>query len=206
MAILTAGQHTAGFLIKDDLYVSREEGVVDTSVALLPGSFVAKAVAQGVAAGVAGTQNTGDGTIGAIGVLAAAKSGDYVVTFTSPTAFSVVAPDGTTVGTGAAGSAFNTQINFTITVGTEAFVADDSFIINVDVTKFKYVAAATAAGIDGILFEGITLNDISLGRQLKRTAIVRNAEVQLSELVLGAFTESAVIARLNALDIAVRIH
>lgn len=206
MAILTAGPHTAGFLIKDDLYVSREEGVVDPSGAIEPGAFVSKEAVQGIASGVAGTQNVGDGDIGAVGVLAAAKSGVYTATFTSPTAFLVNAPDGSAVGNGTAGTAFNTQINFTITAGTEAFVSGDSFIIHVDVTKFNYVPATTAAGIDGILFEGITANDISLGRQLKRTVIVRNAEVQLSELKLGAFTESAVIARLNALDIAVRIH
>lgn len=206
MAIVYEGVRTANFLIADNLYQSREEGIVDTDEALLPGSFVAKAATQGTAAGVAGSQNTGNGTIGAVTVAAAGQSGAYTATFTSPTAFTVRDPAGTTVATGAAGTAFNNQIGFTITAGSAAFVAGDVFVIDVDVTEFNYVAAATAGAIDGILFEGITDADIDSGKMLRRTVIARDAEVQLSGLVLGAFNQSAVIARLNTVGIAVRIH
>lgn len=206
MPILYDGARAANFLIWDHLYQSREEGIVDTEVALLPGSFLTKAATQGTAVGVAGAGNTGNGTIGAATVAASGKTGAYTATFTSATAFTVRDPAGTTVATGTAGTAFNNQIGFTITAGSTAFVAGDVFTINVDVTEFNYVAATSAAAIDGILFEGVTEADLDLGRQLKRTAIVRDAEVQLSGLVLGAFNQSAVIARLNTFGIAVRIH
>lgn len=206
MPILYDGARTANFLIWDHLYQSREEGIVDTDVVLLPGSFLTKAATQGTAVGVAGAGNTGNGTIGAATVAASGKTGGYTATFTSATAFTVRDPAGTTVATGTAGTAFNNQIGFTITAGSAAFVAGDVFTVNVDVTEFNYVAATSAAAIDGILFEGVTEADLDLGRALKRTAVVRDAEIQLSGLVLGAFNQSAVIARLNTFGIAVRIH
>lgn len=205
MAVLTEGPRTANFLIWDNLYQSREEGVVDASAAMLPGSLVQKAATQGTAFGVAATQNVGDGTIGAATVAASGKSGKYTATFTSPAAFAVTDPNGTAVANGTAGTAFNNQIGFTITAGTDAFVAGDAFVITVDVTEFNYLPH-TSGDIAGILFEGVTLDDIASGRTLKRTVIARDAEVQLSGLVLGTVTESAAIEALNALGIAVRIH
>lgn len=206
MAILEAGPHTAGFLISDNLYNSREEGIVDTLVALDPGSFVTKEATQGIASGIAGEQNAGDATIGSVDILPAAQSGVYVATFTSASAFDVTDPNGDAVASGTIGVEFSNQITFTITAGTDAPETGDTFLITVDVTKFNYVASTVASSIDGILFEGISGNDIDMDRYLKRTVIVRNAEVQLSELKLGAFNQSAVIARLNSLGIAVRIH
>ena len=206
MAILYDGIRTAEFLIADNLYQSREEGVVDTEDALLSGTLVEKTAVQGTAFGTAGTQNTGNGTIGAVTVAASGKSGAYTATFTTATAFTVRDPNGATVANGTAGTAFNNQIGFTITAGSTAFVAGDSFIINVDVTEFNFIAADAVGDVAGILFEGITDADIASGKTLKRTVIARDAEVQLSGLQLGSFNQSAVIARLNTLGIAVRIH
>lgn len=205
MPILYDGVRTANFLIWDNLYQSREEGIVDTDAAVLPGSLVEKTAVQGTAFGAAGSQNTGDGTIGAATVAATGQSGKYTATFTTATAFTVTDPDGDTVASGTAGSAFNNQIGFTITAGTEPFVAGDTFVITVDITEFNY-APLDEGDIAGILFEGITEADIDSGRTLKRTVIARDAEVQLSGLVLGDVTQSAAIEGLNALGIAVRIH
>ena len=205
MAILYDGPRTANFLIWDQAYVSREEGVVDTSDPILPGALVEKQVTQGTAVGRPATQNVGDGTIGAATVAATAKSGAYTATFTSATAFSVTDPNGTAVANGTAGSAFNNQIGFTITAGTEAFDVGDSFIITVDITEFNY-APVTTGDIAGVLFEGVTEAEIDSGKTIKRTVIARNAEVQLSGLVLGAKTQAEAIEGLNALGIAVRIH
>ena len=205
MAILYDAPRTANFLIWDQAYVSREEGVIDTANPMLPGALVEKQVAQGTADGKPATQNAGDGTISAVTVAATAKAGTYTATFTGATAFTVTDPGGTTVATGTTGSAFNNQIGFTITVGDEAFVDGDSFIITVDITEFNYVPIASG-DIAGVLFEGISQDEIDSGETLKRTVIARNAEVQLSGLVLGAKTQAEAIEGLNALGIAVRIH
>lgn len=205
MAILYDGPRTANFLIWDQAYVSREEGVIDTATPVLPGSLVEKQATQGTAVGNPATQNVGDGTIGAATVAATAKTGAYTATFTSATAFAVTDPNGTAVATGTAGTAFSNQIGFTITAGTEAFVAGDAFIITVDITEFNY-APVTTGDIAGILFEGVKQADIDSGKIIKRTVIARNAEVQLSGLVIGAKTQAEAIEGLNALGIAVRIH
>lgn len=202
MAILNDKARTAGFLIRDDLYTSREEGLVAAIAAMPPGALLSKTAVQGTAAAKRGTQTAGNGTVTAGPVVvAASKSGEYVVTFTSATAFSVTAPDGTSAGTGTAGTAYTAGISFTITAGAVPFVAGDTFIITADITEFNYVAATAATAVDGILFEGV-----ETAGSYKRTAIARNAEVQSSGLDFGTFNQGAVITRLNALGIAVRIQ
>ena len=83
-------------------------------------------------AGIAGATNTGNGTIGTLSFTTAASIGDYVATFTSATAFSVVSPNGVAVGNGTAGTAFNAGgVAFTVTAGSTAFAAGDSFVVSV---------------------------------------------------------------------------
>lgn len=78
----------------------------------------------------AGT-NTGNGTIGSISGGTSPVSGAYSIKFTSATAFTVTAPDGTSLPPGTVGTAYaNPQINFTITAGGTAFAANDSFTIS----------------------------------------------------------------------------
>ena len=79
----------------------------------------------------AGAANTGNGTISTPTLSIAAARGVYAIIFTSATAFSVTDPNGNAVGTGTTGTAFNTGgLKFTITVGGTAFVASDSFSID----------------------------------------------------------------------------
>lgn len=202
MAILNDKARTAGFLIWDQLYNSREEGDFVATGATLAGALVSKTAVQGTAVGSAVGGNTGNPTFTAgPAVVAASKSGTYTITMTSATAFSVTAPDGTTAGTGTLGAAYSTGVSFTLTAGATAAVAGDTFRVVVDITEFNYVPATAANAVAGILFEGVD----AAGTH-KRTVIARNAEVQLSGLVLGAFNQGAVITQLNTLGIAVRIH
>ena len=83
-------------------------------------------------AGVAGAGNAGNGTIGTLSFTYAAPIGDYTVTFTGATAFTVTDPAGVELGTGTAGTPFSTGgVTFTITSGGVAFGAGDSFIVSV---------------------------------------------------------------------------
>lgn len=201
MAILTEKARTAGFLIRDDLYVSREEGDFVAAAATLPGTLVAKTAVQGTAVGSARAGNTGNPTFTAGPVtVAASQTGRYVVRMTSATAFTVTAPNGVQAGTGTLGTAYSTGVSFTLTAGATAAVAGDEFYVVADITEFNYIPYVSGA-VGGVLFEGT-----DTAGTFKRTVIARNAEVQLSGLVLGAVTQSAAIAALNAVGIAVRIH
>lgn len=202
MAILNDKPRTAGFLIWDQLYNSREEGKFVAIAEAPPGSLVSKTAVQGTAVGSADPTNTGNPTFTAGPVVvAASKTGRYIVTMTSATAFSVANPDGTVAGTGTLGTAYATGVSFTLTAGATAAVAGDKFYVVADITEFNYVPATAANAVAGILFEGV-----ETAGTYKRTVIARNAEVQLSGLDFGAFAQGAVITQLNTLGIAVRIN
>lgn len=195
MTIITKGPRTADFLISYDADRSFEKGVLGADLAV--GSIVEKATLAANTAAVANTQNTGNGTAGAVAVLAAAKSGTYTVVFTAPTAFNVLNPSGVLVATGSTGVAFNTEINFTITAGGTAFVAGDGFRITVDVTKWQF-ALWNAGSVYGVLYEGGLT-----GRE--RSAVTRDAEVQISRISVPAGkTIGTVISGLDARGIAAR--
>lgn len=83
---------------------------------------------------VAGATNAGNGTVGTVTATGSSQPmiGDYTVTFTSATAFTVTNPAGETIGSGTAGTAFSAAgVGFTITSGTTAFAANDSFTVSV---------------------------------------------------------------------------
>jgi hypothetical protein len=122
------------------------------------------------AAAVAGT-NTGNGTCGAVTLSGTPKLGAYVAKFSSATAFGVTDPNGDTLASGTAGSAYsNGDLAFTITSGGTAFVSGDMFTITVS-------AAATAFGVsdpvgnslpDGVV--GTAYADLQLGFTLSQGA------------------------------------
>lgn len=74
--------------------------------------------------------NTGNGTIGALIVFAAAVTGTYRVNMTSSTAFNVLSPSSTLIGTGTVGTAFTSgQIGLTVTAGGTPFAVNDGFSV-----------------------------------------------------------------------------
>ena len=82
--------------------------------------------------------NTGNGTIGSLS-LTTGKFGNYVLTATSATTWTVKDPEGASLTNATTGSAYNNGgIQFTITAGGTAFVAGDSFTLEAvdDVGEF----------------------------------------------------------------------
>jgi hypothetical protein len=80
---------------------------------------------------IAGT-NTGNGTVGSTSLGASPDFGAYTLKATSATVFAVTDPEGNALGNATVGTAFtSSEVNFTITAGGTAFVANDSFTLTV---------------------------------------------------------------------------
>lgn len=104
----------------------------------------------------ANTGNTGNGTMSNPSAQAGAMVGVYKVDFTSATAFTVTDPMGNVVGTGAVGTAFATQLGFTITAGATAFVAGDGFTINVaGIVQANPIIAALPSILSALLAHAV---------------------------------------------------
>jgi hypothetical protein len=76
--------------------------------------------------------------------------GAYTVEFIAPTKFNVCDPFGNLVGESITGTAFASQIGFTITAGATAFAAGDGFTITVAVNaNAGLIVRLNLAAIDG---------------------------------------------------------
>ncbi|NID15388.1 head decoration protein [Luteibacter yeojuensis] len=90
--------------------------------------------------------NTGNGTIGSLGVGSAPRTGRYTATATAATTFAVVDPEGASLGNATVGTAFtSTGVGFTITAGGTAFVAGDAFYIDVEDAVGVYIQSVRTA-------------------------------------------------------------
>jgi hypothetical protein len=105
--------------------------------------------------------NTGTGTVSA-GPLEGTyvqSPGNYVVTFTSATAFTVTSPQGDSLPPGTVGTAYNNgQISFTITAGGTAFAVNDGFTLaQAPTTLFlagsEFMGAADSNGVTEICYK-----------------------------------------------------
>lgn len=93
----------------------------------------------------AGT-NTGNGTVGSTSVGTTPTYGAFVLKATSATVFSVTDPEGNALPNATVGTAYsNAEINFTITAGGTAFVANDSFTLNVIEATGNYIKSVKTA-------------------------------------------------------------
>ena len=96
-------------------------------------------VGQSFAGGAAmvatkGGGNTGTGILSLNAgnpVLAGSSKGVYKVKFTSPTAFAVTDPSNVAVASGAIGTPFANQVQFSVTAGGTAFIVNDEFDVTV---------------------------------------------------------------------------
>ena len=158
-----------------------------------------------------GGGNHGNGTVGTVTPLApsganpGAQLGTYLVSFTGATTYNVLAPDGRELAPGAIGQAYADELGFTITAGGTPYQAGDTISINnIAGTGLAtpYVGTAPAAGI--IYNQAY----VPAGGTKLLTTIVRNAEVNLSELqwATGVTTNqmAAAVANLLALGIICR--
>ncbi|MDR3513776.1 MAG: head decoration protein [Caulobacteraceae bacterium] len=115
--------------------------------ALKRGTVLGAKSAQGVVA-VAGT-NTGNGTVGSLSRGAGALQGNYVLTATTATNFTVTDPEGNALPAATVGTAYSQSgINFTITAGGTAFVAGDSFTLESFDATGQYITSVATA-VDG---------------------------------------------------------
>jgi hypothetical protein len=143
----------------------------------LPRGAVLGALTTASGSAVAGSTNTGNGTLtpdASTPILTGAQEGAYTVTFTSPTAYSVTDPtlEKVVVGTGVVGTAFATQIKFNIAAGGTAFVAGDSFTYYAELAGQGYTLSALAA---------------SNGSQTPRCILAADADASANDVIVPAY-------------------
>lgn len=178
--------YDGAFLVsEEEAHRSRDGGVIaNTSGSDLPldaGLVLTQAVAGAITA-TAKAGNTGNGTVGSTGVTLGTVPGNYLVVFTSSTAFRVFSPGGGELEDGATGAAYTDQIKFTITAGGTAFAAGDGFTIAVAAGNDQWApyTATTPAQNLGILYNRCV---VPANGSEKVTVITRQAQVNTAELV-----------------------
>ena len=133
---VTNEAHPTGGLVNELIVFKNLVDTTQPMTVLSPPALATSAAVSG---------NAGDGTIGAVAVTGAAP-GDYTVTLTSPTAFSVAAAGGAVIGTGTVDVEFvGGGLTFTVAAGSAAYVANDAFTITVG------AGAAMEAGVDYVI-------------------------------------------------------
>lgn len=198
-----------GTISRDTVIVASGSGVVKACTIM--GQLTIGSGATSTSAAKVG--NTGNGTLvpdASTPLLAGAQGGVYVVTFTSATAYGVVDPLGASVGTGANGTAFATQIKFLTTAGATAFVSGDTFYVTISLGAIRVVPAA-ATGSDGSqIAAGMLLTQVdATSVDVRASMISREAEIVGSMIVWGSTVNDAVkivakIADLAKLGISIR--
>ena len=130
--------------------------------------------------------NVGDGTMGAI-VVNGAASGNYILEFTSSTAFTVTGPAATSIGSGSVGTPFTGGgLSFTVTAGGTAFAANDAFTITVA------AGSEMEAGVDYIVTPyGIQLLAGSAIAQRGIVVSYSKIKASVAEILKAAPTEQA---------------
>lgn len=114
-------------------------------------------------AGFAQATNTGNGTVGALSTTKASEVGDYKLTATSDTVFTLVDPEGNALGNVTVGTPYAGEIGVTVTAGATPFVVGDAFVLSVSDATGVFVASVKTA-TDGsadpvaILADDVTVN------------------------------------------------
>ncbi len=93
----------------------------------------------------AGAANTGNGALGALSTSATTELGVYTLTATDAAGFALVDPEGNALGHITVGTAFVGEINLTVTAGSAAFVAGDTFTVTVSDATGLYVPCVRTA-------------------------------------------------------------
>jgi hypothetical protein len=157
MVVLTEGARVGEAIMSEgNFHISRENGVVALSQTILRNGLVGRVA---VPAAVDVTQSytgTGNGVLTPANPAVSSKvqDGAYKIRITVAAAnagtFQVERPDGTEIGTGTVGVAFNKEIKFTIADGATDFVVGDEFqfVVAANPEDFQIVAY-NPAGSDG---------------------------------------------------------
>ena len=202
--------HNAGFLIS---LANGHQSIDQVQFAaglgrLLPGLVIADVPLTYTAVAVAGGTNVGNGTVGSITAQPPVFAGAYAVHFTDATNFAVSNPAGIAVGTGQVGIAFGGGgLEFTITAGATAFVANDAFTVTIAFTGGGWMplTASTPTPIAYAILRDLT---DATGRIATSAAVARSAEVNLGELVwdstLNIHQKDTALAALKLVGILAR--
>lgn len=209
-ATLTEARRTGAYLLSEANGTRSREAITINARAgrLAVGTILALITAANAATATAKVGNTGAGVMGAITVGNAAITGNYTLAVTAEEsgkgAFSLVDPNGDTVGTGTVGTAFSGGgLSFTLADGTPDFKVGDAFTIAVNAGIGEYVAydddgtndgRRTAAGI---LYAAVDASE----QDAPAVAHVRDCEVDANELT---GLDAAARSDLLALGIVVR--
>lgn len=118
-------------LVAGNLKIVSQQIVLVGGSPLPRGTVIGRSTSYSVIA-LAGT-NTGNGTVGSISTGVGVLVGAYVLTATGATTFDVVDPEGNALANATVGTAYTEEgLSFTVTAGGTAFVAGDSFTLNVE--------------------------------------------------------------------------
>lgn len=201
MTTLTEGRHPVDFILSEAARMRSRDAIVVLSGegVLQPGALVGRMVTGAtVAAAVAGAGNGGNGalTLADPAFGADVKEGTYTIVIVEPASdagnFIVEDPDGQVVGEGTVAVAFDGPIKFTLADGSNNFTAGDTLTVAVSAATEKWRSADPtntdgSGKAAGILCYGVdaTSADVAV------TAIVRDAEVKIDELVYDAAVDNA---------------
>ncbi|MBI6944209.1 hypothetical protein JET76_23060 [Pseudomonas putida] len=148
--------------------------------------------------GKAAAANKGNGTLTGL-VTLSAFTGNYVLTATSDTEFSVVNPEGESLGTATVGTAFaSDEIGFLLTAGSTAFVAGDVFAVTVFDALAVFVASVPTANDGSQVPSAILAEDVTTTQDVTTGAYVAG-EFNLGSLVYDKSWSPAALS--NALRV-----
>ena len=209
-SVITEPVRPGAYVVSEDNGSRSREVAVITGGVDLPAGTVLGQVTVGTTATVAaqGT-NTGGGSVGAVAV-GAAQAGAYTLRMESATRFIVEDPGGVQVGQGATGTPFTGGgLSFTVTVGSPAFAAGDSFVITVATGSLK-MRMVNPAATDGsqvaaaILYEATLASAGDVAKTVSRRAMEANGLVLTWPSGMNAAQQAAAIAQLGERGIIVR--
>ncbi len=182
-SIIYENYYTGGFMVSQAQdRLSFDSGTIantGTADVLLQAGLVLSRAA-GTPAASPGVGNTGNGTVGSISGGVAVQIGVYTLIATGATTFDVLDPTGVSLGVATAGTGFvSPEIDLTVTAGATAFVAGDSFRIDVPAGGYQSYTGAAGAPASAILYDLVT---VPAGGSKTVAAIARQAEVNRKEL------------------------
>ncbi len=124
--------------------------------------------------------NTGNGTIGGVSANGA-LAGAYVLTATAATTFSVTDPEGNALPPATVGTAYSQSgIGFTLTAGATAFVAGDTFTIEIE---------------DAVGTYKLSVKTATDGSQIPSAILADYADASAGPVTAGAYVAAEVNAR-----------
>ena len=187
MSILTEGRHTAEFLVSEaEDNRSRETVTVASGQDLDAGAVLGKLTKRQAAAAIPTNAGTGSGAMTALTFGPDVQVGSYVIALTETSAtaaFTVTAPDGTSLPNGAVGTAYTSDhVNFTV-ANAGTMTAGDYYILIV-ANGTEQVEAWDPTAVDGtqdaygILYAAVDASSAATAG----VAIVRNAQINSDEL------------------------